>query len=135
MMVGHPVPRLVGRLSFVNALVFPSMEVDAPSQARVARRPNVDPLAVTVDRASDRQRYFAVLDGAKQFAVNVLRCTPPGQAEDVFGVVQVRRSTFVARADPAIASVIPPAPVGEVEERLRVQRHQERVEARGGKPG
>jgi hypothetical protein len=116
LMVGHPVPRLVGRLSFVNALVFPSMEVDAPT--RVARRPNVDPV--------DRQRYFAVLDGAKQFVVNVLRCT-----QDVFGVV--RRSTFAARVDPAI--VIPPAPVGEVEERLRVQRHQERVEARGGKPG
>jgi hypothetical protein len=33
------------------------LEVDAPS--RVARRPNVDPV--------DRQRYFAVLDGAKQF--------------------------------------------------------------------
>ena len=109
-------PRLVGRLSFVNALVFPSMEVDAPT--RVARRPNVDPV--------DRQRYFAVLDGAKQFVVNVLRCT-----QDVFGVV--RRSTFAARVDPAI--VIPPAPVGEVEERLRVQRHQERVEARSGKPG
>jgi hypothetical protein len=60
------------------------MEVDAPS--RVARRPNVDP----VD--SDRQRYFAVLDsdGAKQFVVNVLRCT-----QDVFGVV--RRSRRLGR--------------------------------------
>ncbi len=122
-----PPSRLVGRLSFVNALAFPSMEVDASSPSRVARRPNVDsdPLAV------DHQRYFAVLDGAKQFVVNVLRCT-----QDVFGVVRRSSSTFAARADPAI--VIPPAPVGEVEERLRpgVQQHQERVEARrGGKPG
>ena len=100
----QPLASLQGRPDYVSRLLY--------------LRPNVDPV--------DRQRYFAVLDGAKQFVVNVLRCT-----QDVFGVV--RRSTFAARVDPAI--VIPPAPVGEVEERLRVQRHQERVEARSGKPG
>jgi hypothetical protein len=47
--------------------------------------------------------------------------------------VDREQATQAARVDPAI--VIPPAPVGEVEERLRVQRHLERVEARGGKPG
>ncbi len=60
----------------------------------------------------------------------------------MFGVQVVRRSesTFAARADSDPAIVIPPAPVGEVEERLRlgVQRHQEKVAreapGRGGKP-
>ncbi len=56
----------------------------------------------------DRQRYFqAVLDGAttsEQFVVNVLRCTQDSDVT-VFRVGVVRRSTFAARADPAI--VIP----------------------------
>jgi hypothetical protein len=116
LMVGHPVPRCVGDLRFVDALIFPSVEVDAAS--RVGRRPRVDP--------EDRQRYFVVLDGARKFVVDVLRGT-----QEVFGVV--RRSTFGARVDPLV--VIPPAPAGKEEELLQAQRRQQRAETRNGRPG
>ena len=117
LMVGHPVPRRVARgaLRFVDVLVFPGMEPGA--EFRHSRRPSVDP--------SDRQRYFAVLDGAKQFVVDVLRGT-----QEAFGVV--RRSTFGARVDPSV--VIPLAPAGAKEQQRREQRHRQRAEARRGEP-
>ena len=107
LMVGRPVPRRVGPLAFVDALVFPSMEADAPR--RIFRRPSVSPV--------DLQRYFAVLDGARQFVVEVLRRT-----QDVFGVV--RRSTFGARIDPDVVNPLPPS--GAVEDRMRELRQAQR---------
>lgn len=106
LMVGHPVPRRVGprQLAFVDALIFPSMEVDAI--ARTARRPSV--------ARPDLRRYYRVLDASKGFLITVLRRT-----QESFDVV--RKSTFGARADPQVAAPIAECDAAEAQHRVNMK--------------
>lgn len=98
-------------MAFIDALVFPSMELDAPM--RTAKRPPVD--------RGDLRRYFRVLDAARNFVITALRRT-----QESFSVV--RRSTFGARPDPRVAPPI--AECDEEEARHQVRMKEERDEAR-----